>query len=285
MTHDVVRVVVVLALALVATWPQRVRADSAEQAFAKGEALLAKADFEGAARAFAQAARADRNKPEYLQHYTLVNRIVELRRQLAAERDVAQWEYLARGLHTFYISQGLYPEALALDEQIHRRVNSAQSATMLAETQLAMHKNAEAAGVLAALAPAKQTPTTQALQGLALVRQGQAAEASRLAAQIQLPADAGPGMIYSVARLQAATGNSDAALKLLQRCFESVAPSQLEGFKAHARQSPEFASQVSTAAFAKVLETQSKVAESKCSGGSRCSNCPMRGKCGGSQTP
>jgi hypothetical protein len=28
-----------------------------------------------------------------------------------------------------------------------------------------------------------------------------------------------------------------------------------------------------------VLRTESKVPESKCSGGTSCSNCPMRGKC------
>jgi hypothetical protein len=89
--------------------------------------------------------------------------------------------------------------------------------------------------------------------------------------------------MYSMARLHAAVGNSPEALGLLTRCFESVAPSQLDGFKAHVRQSRDFADLAPDARFAKALQTKSKVPESKCSGGSRCAGCPMRGKCGNSQ--
>ena len=39
------------------------------------------------------------------------------------------------------------------------------------------------------------------------------------------------------------------------------------------------ADMTSSAAFAQVLQTKSKVPESKCSGGSSCSTCPMRGNC------
>lgn len=79
-----------------------VLADSAEQAFTQGKDLLAKADFDGALKSFAQAAKADRSKPEYLQQYALVNQVVELRKRLATERDPAQWENYARALHAFY---------------------------------------------------------------------------------------------------------------------------------------------------------------------------------------
>jgi len=260
-------------------------ADSAEQVFANGEKLLAKADFDGALKAFAQAAKADRSKPEYLQHYAMVNQVVTLRKRLATEQDPTQWEYVARGLHAFYIGQGLYTEALPLDRQIHERLNTAYSAALLAETQLVLNRNAEAAEVLAALPAAKQTPGTRALHALALVRQDKMEAARDIAQKIELGTDAGPGMIYSVARLQAALGNADAALGLLKRCFEGVAPSQLDGFKNHARLSPEFSKLASTAAFAQVLEAKSKVAESPCSGGTRCSNCPMRGQCPSSQKP
>jgi tetratricopeptide (TPR) repeat protein len=265
--------------------PQTVLADSAEQVFANGEKLLAKADFDGALSAFAQAAKADRSKPEYLQHYAMVNQVVALRKRLATEQDAAQWEYVARGLHAFYMGQGLYTEALPLDRQIHERLNTAYSAALLAETQLVLNRPAEAAEVLAALPATKQTPGTRALHGLALARQDKPEAAREIAQQIALGPDSGPGMIYSVARLQAALGNTDAALGLLKRCFEGVAPSQLDGFKNHAKRSPEFSQLASTAAFVQVLETKSKVAESPCSGGTRCSNCPMRGQCPSSQKP
>jgi hypothetical protein len=241
--------------------------------------LLAKADFRGALAAFARAARADRDNSEYLQHYAMVRQVILLRRQLADETDAARWEYIARGLHNFYVEHGLLGEALALDRKIHARLDNATSALMLADTQLALDMDSQAAQTLAALPSAEQTAATESLHGLALARQGRLDDAMKIAATLELPAEAGPGTTYRAARLSAAVGNDEQALKLLARSFESVAPSRLDAFKASARQVPEFAGLASTPAFEQVMQTESKVAESKCSGGSRCAGCPMRGNC------
>jgi hypothetical protein len=258
------------------------QAESAQEYFAVGEDLLAKADFPGALRAFANAARRDRDNEEYLQRYALVRQVIVMRQRLDGERDDAKWEYMARALHSFYISHGLLSEALPLDTQMHARLNTTYSAKTLAETQLALQRNDDAAQTLADLAPEKHTAATRALRALAVARQGDVAQARRLAAGIELTADATPGSLYSVARLNAAIGDTEQALDLLAKCLESLAPSRQTGFKEHARKSPEFAGLVSTAAFAKVLETESKIHESACSGGSRCASCPMRGQCSGS---
>jgi len=271
-----------LALAAVLLPVALVRGESAEQAFAKGESLLARGEFSGALTAFETAARSDRSNAEYVRHYAMVRRIMDLRQRLDAEQDPARWEYLARGLHAFYVSERIYPEALALDERIHARLQNAWSAALLAETQLAMSRNAEAAQMLAGLGPDKATPVTQSLLGIALVRQGKKAEAHQIAQAVSLPSDAGAGERYVVARLQAAAGDPGKAVQLLQSCFESVAPSRLDGFKAHAKVCPEFAG-VAADDMARVMQTQSKIAESACSGGSSCAGCPMRGKCAQSQ--
>jgi hypothetical protein len=259
-----------------------VRAQSAPEYFAAGKAALANADFQGALRAFANAARRDQENQEYLQQYAMVRQVITLRQRLDTERDDARWEYIARGLRSYYVSNGLLSEALPLDKQRHARLNTTSSATTLAETQLALHMSAEAAETLAGLAAEKHTTATRALHALAVARQGDVERARTLADTIELTEDATPGSIYSVARLNAAMGNTDQALALLAKCLESLAPSRQAGFKKHAQTSPEFASFVSTAAFAEVLETKSKVHESACSGGSRCASCPMRGQCSGS---
>lgn len=265
------------------TVPALARAENAEQAAARAKALLAQGDFDAALAAYATAARADQDNRTYVQQYAVVRRVIQIRKQLEAEQDTERWQYLARALHAFYISQGIYSEALALDEKIHARLGTASSAAALAETQLAMDLDAEAAKTLSALEPERATPTTQALLGIALAREGKMDEARRVAAGVKLPEKAGPRMVYTAARLQGATGNTREALKLLARCFESTAPSLLDGYKAHARKCPEFTALASTAPFAEVLKTKSAVPESKCSGGSGCAGCPMRGKCAHSQ--
>ena len=268
-----------LALSVVLLSPTWAQAGSAEAAFSRGQALLASGDLQGALNSYAAAARADRANREYLQQYMLVRQSLEMHKRLEMEKDIRKWEYLARALHSFYVNQGIYSELLALDRKIHARLNTASTAVMLAETQLAMEQNAAAAQTLAGLDADKSTPSCRALLGVALARSGKIDQARQIAETLTLSEGAGPGVTYGAARLHAAAGNSAEALRLLERCFQSVAPSQLDGFKSHARECPEFAALASSGGFASVLKTESKVPESKCSGGSKCAGCPMRGNC------
>lgn len=259
--------------------------DAGKPDFERGKALVNQGDFEGAMQAFAAAARADRSNPEYMQNYSLVRQVIMIRSALDREKAPERWEYYARALHTYYVSESLYEEALELARQLHQRVDSAGSAALLAETQLAMNRSAEAVELLSDLAADKTTVVTESLEGIALARLGKKAEALKHAELAKLGDDDGPGVVYCVARLQAATGNASQAAGLLIRCFEQVPPSQLDGFKDHARATPEFAGMAGTREFQQALKTESKVQESRCSGGSSCASCPMRGNCGKQQAP
>lgn len=274
----------VLALAItVCLGPALARGETPAESFAKGETLLAKGNFPAALQSYAAAARADRDNQEYMQHYAMVRRVVDMRSRLESERTPQRWEYMAKGLRAFYVSERIYPELLKLDQELHSRLGTADTAAMLAETQLAMSRSADAVKNLSALEQSKTTAMTQALLGIALVRSGKADEAKQVAGKLELPADAGPSMTYAAARLYAGTGDSATALKLLKTCFEATLPSILDGFKTHAKDCPDFAAIASSPEFVAVLETKSKMPESKCSGGSSCAGCPMSGKCPHSQ--
>jgi tetratricopeptide (TPR) repeat protein len=259
------------------------RPDTAANSFAKGEALLAKGDFAAALQSYAAAAKADRDNQEYMQHYAMLRRIVDMRSRLETEQNAERWDYLAKALRAFYLSERIYPELLKLDREVHARLGSADSATLLAETQLAVGQNAEAAKLLAALEPGKATPMTQTLRGVALARTGKTDEAKQIAKDVEVPADAGPRMAYAAARFYAAVGDSAKALQWLQTCFEVTLPSMADSYKSHAKGCADFAALAASPEFARVLETKSKIPESKCSGGSSCANCPMSGKCSKSQ--
>ncbi len=271
------RVLVWLSVCVAPGWIAA--AEKAEDAFRAGETRLAAGDLPGALQQFAAAVRADQTNQDYRQQYAMVRQVVMMRNSLPKEKNLAQWEYMARALHSFYISNRLHGEALAVAEQMHAKLNIGSSALLLAETQLAMNKPAEAAEVLGGLAADKHDSTTRSIHSLALARQGKVAEAKTTAQSVQLAGNAGPGAIYAAARCYAALGNAEQACRMLVRCFEASAPSRLEGFKSHARTSPEFAALASRADFTAALRTESKVPESKCSGGSSCAGCPMRGKC------
>lgn len=270
----------VLALAASILVPMLARAESAEQAAARAKAQLAKGDLEGALTAYQTAASADQS---YLQQFAVLRQAIEIRRRLETEQDPERWEYFGRALHSFYVRNGLYAPALELATKMHDRLQTTTSGLVVAETAFAMDKNDVAAQALASLDKSQATPVTQALLGVALSRQGKKDEARRIAQQVHLPDDSPAPDVYAVARLQATTGDTKAALASLQRTLENLPPSNQAGYKQHAQQCPEFSAIAATAAFSKALETESRIPESKCSGGTSCAGCPMRGKCANSQ--
>ena len=251
----------------------------ADGAFAQGNTLLAQGNLPGALQSYAVAVRADRDNQQYRQRFMLVRQALSLRKQLGVEKNPQRWQQMAQALRSFYASQDLQAQALAIDVQIHKRLATADSAVQLAQTQLALEMNAEAAATLRALGRKKATPATEALRAVALARQGEIDEAIDIALKADAATDADPGTLYNLARMHAAVGNNDQALALLTSCFEAVAPSRLDALKLHTRGCADFGELASTAGFAEAMQTQSKVAESKCSGGSSCAGCPMRSKC------
>ena len=272
-----------LIVGIVLGGPAMLRGEPSPGAFDKGNALLEKGNFEGALQAFSTAVRSEQTNQEYVQRFMMVRQVVMLRQRLVDEQEPTRWHNMAQALRTFYLSEEVYSEALSLDEQIHAKLQTATSAAQLAETQLAMDKADAAATVLAGLGPEKATTATQALHGIALVRLGKMDQARKIAERIAGFDGDDPGTLYSLARMRAAVGNPKESMGLLARAFEAIPPSRLDGLKTHAKQSPEFAAMLSTNAFARALATESKIAESDCSGGSSCAGCPMRGGCPSSQ--
>ena len=269
----------VLVALVLAGAPAMAAERSAEDAAHQGDQLLAAGDFTGAMKAYATAARTDRSNGRYLQQYVMTRRVVELRTRLDAEKDGRKWEATARALHAFYVNNDIHQEALKLGTVLHERLGSASSARWLAESQLALGKNAEAAETLSALDPTIATPSTQALYGVALAREGKTEQAREIAELIELPDAAGAGMLLCAARLQAATGQTDRAAQLLTRSFQSTPPSRLPLVKQRVRSMADFSELDENDALARAMKTVSKVSESSCSGGSKCATCPSRGGC------
>ena len=268
-----------LAIAFFLLCSSVVHSASGDKAFVDGNSLLAKGDLRGALKAYAAAAHADRANQQYSQQYLLVRQVIQLQDRLADETDDSRRVQLCQALRAFYTSHGLHDKALPADQELFGRLKTAATAIQLAETHLAVGQKEAAVRVLSGLDSNQSTEATRAMLSLALARQGKMGDARRIAASISPAADAGPGTLYVFARMQAAVGEEQAAVSTLQRCFESVPPSRLGDLKSHAKQCVDFASLTATAGFQAVIQTSSKVAESACSGGSSCANCPVRGGC------
>ncbi len=86
------------------------------------------------------------------------------------------------------------------------------------------------------------------------------------------------GLLFDVARLQALTGEQDAALKTLTSSFELCPPKMLVDLRSFATETPDFAALRTHEAFAAVLKTGSKV---ECPGCGGCGSAAGCGGCGG----
>lgn len=252
----------------------------AETAYQQAQKLLSDGDLRGAVKGYVQAVKLDRSNQQYLQQYQLTRRALELQDKLSKQTDAKQWESDALALRSFFNAQGLSRLALPIDQQLFAKKPTEDNAITLAETLLTLDRNEEAVQTLQKLPEAELGPAGRAMLAIALVRQGAPDKATALADSLAaLPAASDPGTLYLTARMQAAVGKAEEAMATLAACFAAVPPSRQDMLKSHARLCRDFSAVAASPAFGQALATPSKVAESKCSGGSSCSTCPMRGTC------
>ena len=257
-------------------------AEDAAAAFDRGTAQLQESSFDAALSSYAEAARLDPKNDLYRSEESILRRVIKLRGELTPNDDAAKWERVAPGLRAYYYSKAMYADALALDRQYHDQVGSAGTAGMLAESLLQLDQDAEAAAVLSARPDAELNHVTRMLLGIALARSGDVAQAQQVAASVQVPADAMPAIQVLHARLLAGIGAQEGALAALRQAFEATPPNMLASVKENVKGQRDFSALAADAGFSRVMETQSKVKQSSCSGGSSCGACPSRTSCGAS---
>ena len=254
-------------------------ATPAEEAYEQGTACLVKAEFAEAMAHYAAAAKAAPDNEQYKQQYMLVRRVITIRKNLQKTTDPERWNSIARALRNFYLTNKVYGEALKLDQQRWDKTPNEEAAVLLAETQLEMNKNAEAATVLAQIAEPK-TARTASLRALAQARLKNAEQAKKLADGCPATQDKpDPNVQFDLACAYCLLGDNAAAAKHLVACFEHTKPSLHETLKDYARQRADLAPLVKDKDHASVWDTKSKITESSCSGGTSCGSCPSRGSC------
>ena len=251
----------------------------AKKLFDDGLTVLAEGDFDGAVKAFAAAAKADPGEINYRQHHALVRRVVQVRTMLDQQSDPQRWDAIAKSLRAFYYDYQVFGEALALDEKAHEKLNTAESAAALGETQLELEMNEEAAQLLAGLDEERTSSRARVLLGVALARLGRAEEAKAIAATCVMPKEPQAAMYHDMACLHALLDDRDAAAKMLTLCFQNTPPSLLDAKKDRARQRGDLNGLAASAEYEKVWLTASTVKESTCSGGASCGSCPSAATC------
>lgn len=255
-------------------------AHKAVKFFADGNLQLQKGNFNEALNAYTAASKADPNNAEYTQQAMLIRRVIMLRKSLDNTEFSPRWEKMALSLHAFYMTYKIYDEALALDKQAHEKMNNATSASLLAESLMAAGKNAEALALLEGLNGDKLNQQNRLYLGIALARMDRKEEAGKIRDELNASEASDIGFLFDMARIHTLLNDSKQAYSLLTRCFENTPPSQLEQIKSFVKGCADFKPLMASADFKGVMQTQSKVVESSCSGGTSCGSCPSRANCG-----
>lgn len=285
MTTRTFSAAIVVALLLTLALPAALRAEepasSAAHYFDHGMDHLRKGQFEAALAAFTQASEAAPGDARYSQQAMVVKRVLGIRKYVAEKPVSAKWERMVVALHAFYLRHQSHVAALALAQRGHGLLKNASSEARLAEALLASGRDQETANLLSTKATWQRDLRHGTYYGVALARLGRANAARKLAAGLTPAKDATPTVLRDRARLDALLGDSPAALRRLQRAFAATPDSGLLAMKDSVLQCPDFASLFSTPEFQKVMQTQSGVKTTSCSGGSDCGSCPNRGGCAG----
>jgi tetratricopeptide (TPR) repeat protein len=256
-------------------------AESPAEAVSRGRQQLRDGDLESAAKTFGQAAAAEPANKEYSAKAEQLRKVLQLRQVLAQELDDGPWTRVARALHSFYRTEKLNDEALKLDRQIHERLKSGLSASILADTLLVLGKNDEVAEVINSLPDSERTLDSDAVRAIALARAGKQGEAIAAADAIKLPEEICAGKAFLLARLNGAVGRNDEAAKYLKKSFESTPPEKLPNFQKAAKNSPDFAKLLADEKYAFLWNTAPKPAaqehehkHSQEDGRQHCLGCP-----------
>ncbi len=272
--------ITILALAAASAIGIRAQASDAAAAFAEGNRLLSAADFEGALKSYETAAKAEPQNQEYAQQFALVRRVIQLRGMLPREANPERWERMARGIRSFYHWNGVHTETLALDREMHERLKTAETAGMLAESQLALGMNAETQALLKDHISESDPAQNRALYAIALAREGNRREARKIASGIKMPDGPNGPLMILMARLHALDGKGKDAARYLTLAMEQTSPPMLPAMRAHAEACPDFSGLSNQSQFAQALATQSKIPHSSCSDAGSCGGCPSASTCG-----
>ena len=268
----------VAAVATVSAFPGN--PEQARQLFEKGQALLAECDLAGALQAYESAAQADPEDLNYQVGAAILGRVIKIREMLPQLADTPKWAPALKAVYSYCLDNRAYAEALNQANTFHAKQADSESAAMVANVRLETGDNALAVEVIEALPIDKRANDSWVLLGIAQARLDRAAEAKAALQAIQPTEKPDASLLFDQARINSLLGDQAAAGECLTLAFENTPPSRLDAAKAKAQANADLVKLRDQAAFAKVMETESKIPESKCSGGASCGSCPSKGTCG-----
>jgi hypothetical protein len=247
---------------------------------AKIETLIVKDNnLPAAMLEYASAAKANPQEVYYRQQYGILQRVAKMQSLLKTETNPEKWQSYARAIRGFFYSKGYYSVALPIDTEAAGKFNTGEYAANVLETLLLTGKKDEAAKFAADKKPADQTVRYQTLALVSEAYAGKTKEAVENLQTVKIDPKVDYESYFDYARIYNAANDKEKALSNLKVFLESTPPTEMPSARQMITRSADFASLAGSEDFKKVLATESKVAQSGCTGGSSCGSCKLKDKC------
>lgn len=199
--------------------------------------------------------------------------IAAMQESLSLEKNAVHWYALAGQLKDMYIKKGLNNEAVLLAKQIYEHLKTLSSALGVIETCVAVARFDEAESVIRYF-EAKYKGQDEVLAAIGVARcrmylESEKPESARAAVRkINTDVIQTPEILFSLAKVQAATRQSASSVKTLTKCFKLTPPEILDCVKGEASHCKEFRKISDSYEFMHAMQTKSTLS-SGCSACSR----------------
>lgn len=243
-------------------------------------------DYKAAVLAYAKAARANPTEQHYRNQFALARSVAKMEAAMAKEPVAAKWKGYAEAVRTYLYGKGCYQAALAVDQAAWEKFKNAATGVLKIETLLLIGQEAQAKEVAATVTKAEPETVParwQTLQPVLLAHTNQVDQALAAVADITIDPKQDPTCLFDLARIYKAANKTDEALGTLRLFLEHTIPTEMATSRNMIALCADFQDLKDQDAFKTVLATESKIAQSDCTGGSSCSSCSLRGKCSSSQ--
>jgi tetratricopeptide (TPR) repeat protein len=255
--------------------------------------ILEHNDYQAALKLYADEARKNAGQSYYQEQFSILRRVIKMKKAMEADfdnpadksdADLKKWNSYYQAVRAWYYAQGFYSKSLELDKTAFEVLKTDAAQLNYFETLVVLNRNAEAKEYLdQAKGPVKDHPV---FQTLALLVQARLAPSDAILGQLKLvnpDPRANPASIVYAGCIHQLHHDSKQAFAQLAIALENTAPTQIGATRRMIESMKEFQDCHTDKAYQAALQTQSKIYQSGCTGGSSCNSCSLRTTCPSNQ--
>ncbi len=256
------------------------------------ELILKKNDYDAALKLYAEQARKNTHETYYRDQYSILRRVIKMKRAMQeisgnpaeiSETELKKWESYYQAVRAYYYSQGFYEESPDLDNKAVEILKSDQAKLNYIETLVVLDKNEEAKKVIEQTAGKIDLPAFNTLALLVQARMTPSDSITKQLEDIQIGLKDNPLCLVYFACIYQIQGDINEAYKKIVKALENTSPTQITTTRKMIETLKEFHDLSEDKKFQAALQTQSKVYQSGCTGGSSCNSCSLKDTCPSNQ--